>query len=342
MDEMTQLRELRSATPPITPDAAEAARNLLLAEAGATGRPLAAAAGPAVRPRPFWARPAWRAGAVAAVAAAAAAVTAVAMTGGSGGGTGNGPKNFAPVANVKELGTRAAKAAETGTAVAPGQWTYIKTMDAGSTYGSTRITGKRSTSERWAKYNGRAHDVQREGRTVRMPPDPEWANLGRYSTNPNVLIGQLENRSLFKNPPDFAAPWQGPDTAAFLLVRSLMDYGAPSPKLQAAFYRVLPRLKGVTLERNVADAAGRRGIAFALAVNGGGQREEIILNPKTYAYMGHRTVSLTPQVEYPDRGQGKRLDNWRPKPTGTAPAGTVTSLSAQLVKAPVAKEGERP
>ncbi|GAA2162958.1 CU044_5270 family protein [Actinomadura napierensis] len=332
MDEMTRLRELRSATPPITPDAAEAARNRLLAEAGA----------PAVRPRPFWARPAWRAGTVAAVAAVAAGATAVAMIGGSGGGSGAPANRIAPVANVEELGTRAAKAAETGTAAAPGQWTYIKTMEAGTIYGSTRITGKRTTTEQWVRYDGKAHDVQRGGRTVRMPADPEWTNVGRYSTDPDVLIGQLENKSLFKQPPPFAAPWPGPDTAAFLLVRGLMDYTAPPPKLQAALYQVLPRLKGVTLERDVADASGRRGIAFALAVNDGGQREEIILNPRTYVYMGHRTVSLKPQVEFPDKGQGARLDNWRPKPSGTAPAGTVTGLSAQLVKATVAKNGERP
>jgi hypothetical protein len=62
------------------------------------------------------------------------------------------------------------------------------------------------------------------------------------------------------------------------------------PKLQAALYRVLQQLPGVHFEA-AADLAGRTGLGFWM-VREGYLKQEIVIDPLTYALMGYKDVAI--------------------------------------------------
>jgi hypothetical protein len=65
------------------------------------------------------------------------------------------------------------------------------------------------------------------------------------------------------------------------------------PDQRAALFRLLAHTPGFTIVPNARDAIGRTGVAIQW--RGGGGTAEIIVNPKTYAYLGDRT---TPAAGY--------------------------------------------
>jgi len=77
--------------------------------------------------------------------------------------------------------------------------------------------------------------------------------------------------------------------AVFGLAADLLRDNLVPPGVQAAIYRALPRIPGVQLQRDAVDAAGRHGVAFA-RVHDGHVRAEIILDPRTYQYLGWRQI----------------------------------------------------
>jgi hypothetical protein len=118
-------------------------------------------------------------------------------------------------------------------------------------------------------------------------------------------------------------------TAAFNAIEYLMlDYPLPA-RFQAELYAVLTGLRGVRFDRSAKDFAGRRGIGLYIIENGFLKRE-IIINPRTYAYMGSLWVAVKAHTEH-----------------GTSPAvvhlhkGSVVGWNAILGSAIVQKAGQR-
>ena len=85
--------------------------------------------------------------------------------------------------------------------------------------------------------------------------------------------------------------------AAFRAIVGLMeDYPLPA-RFQAELYAVLTGLPGVRFDRSATDFAGRHGIGLYM-IQTHFWKMEIIINPRTYAYMGLLVVATKTHTEY--------------------------------------------
>jgi hypothetical protein len=80
------------------------------------------------------------------------------------------------------------------------------------------------------------------------------------------------------------------------------------PKLAAAMYRVLQQLHGVHFESGT-DLAGRTGIGLYMVIDGW-YKQELVISPETYTFMGEKTVAVrahksvaTDGTKYINKGQ---------------------------------------
>jgi hypothetical protein len=100
------------------------------------------------------------------------------------------------------------------------------------------------------------------------------------------------------------------------------------PKLAAALYQVLQRLPDVRFEAGT-DLAGRTGLGLYLVLEGY-YKQEIVVDPVTYAYLGEKAVAIANHESQPDDGQRMITK------------GQVPGWSALLDQAIVAEPGQLP
>jgi hypothetical protein len=103
----------------------------------------------------------------------------------------------------------------------------------------------------------------------------------------------LESVLLAGDPPGGLVPAR--QDAIFDAIYNLLADGEPQgvvvpPRLQAALYRILQQLPGVHFEA-AADLAGRAGLGFWM-VREGYLKQEIVIDPVTYSYMGYEDVAV--------------------------------------------------
>jgi hypothetical protein len=70
------------------------------------------------------------------------------------------------------------------------------------------------------------------------------------------------------------------------------------PKLEAAIFRAMKKVPGVTLDRRAVDVLGRP--TYALGMTSGGLHEDTLLDRKTYTYRGERSLAVTDFFDKPD------------------------------------------
>ncbi|WP_026401810.1 CU044_5270 family protein [Actinomadura rifamycini] len=341
MNDLDPLKSFRRATPPITPAAADAARDRLRAAWTAPPREPRRAARPVRSPRWLVSR------------AAAAAALGIALTAGIGIAQNTGdPRAGTQIANAAVLGERAARAAEDVPFAMPraDQWIYVKIRAAQfkgdmNTWWLGMDAGKTHTVERWERVDGRARAEFIDGDLeVRSPqrredlqgdvvgysfPGPDMHRVVKeLPTEPDALLRALYDPDTMRIPDDPDAPGgQQPrpdDRAVFRTVADLLRRPLP-PELRAALYRALPRIPGVSVRTDAADAAGRHGVAF-FGTFGGWAGDMIILDPETYRYLGTRSFATRAHAQ-----QGE----------GTVEKGTLLELTAQLEMRVVDEPGAR-
>jgi hypothetical protein len=106
---------------------------------------------------------------------------------------------------------------------------------------------------------------------------------------------RLESVILADNNPRL--PWYAtPDNVAIFSAIATLLQGETEgvwmpPKLAATMYRVLQRLRGVHFDSGT-DLAGRNGIGLYMIIDGW-YKEELVINPETYTFMGVKTVAVT-------------------------------------------------
>jgi hypothetical protein len=113
----------------------------------------------------------------------------------------------------------------------------------------------------------------------------------------------------------------------------LRDNLAP-PDVQAAIFRALPMIPGVQLQRDAEDAAGRHGVAFA-RVHDRHIRVELILDPRTYEYLGLRQTTVRDFVARTVTFRGKKVEPHVAR-------GTIFDWQARTAAAIVDRAGQRP
>jgi hypothetical protein len=359
MDELKMIKELRSSTPAMPTEVENSVRRRLHA--------LASAGEPARSAGRFGGRQAMvRVGLVGALAAAAAGVVVVHGVGDFGtgarptsgstagalpkGGSVPGALPDVQLVSAEDLGDRAALAAWQVPYEQPGpkQWVYIRQVQASGFNMNTWEKGvdvtKPETSERWTRVDdqglawidshGELTGLYHQGNIVKTigkafarrsavalragSPEHDLRNIYKLPTTPDALL-----RYLYKSSPN--------DELVFQTMSDILRYPLP-PRLQAAVYRALPKIPGVVLQHGVLDAAGRRGVAFAMVE--GDERDSIILDPVTYRYLGAREEIARTHLE-------KWKDGYGHPHSAVAKAGTVLAWYAIVDQKIVDKPGQR-
>jgi hypothetical protein len=344
VDELKLLEELRRETPPITATAARAARARLLAAAAASG-------GSRVRrsriPSGLASR-GWRvaaAGALALVLTAGVGITRDTGVDSEHPGQGRSPAGLLPVgvANAAELGQRAARvaAAQPDLHPRPHQWTYVEVH-----WATPKLGGHQPQTRRyWTRIDRKRVAVEDQGRIHQYPsyqlssvyPWPTYTYLRQLPTDPQALLARLDARFSPGGEEPYSRRRFSPEERhrrMFRLVMGLLWENVAPPRVQAAIYQALPSIPGVRLQLDVVDAAGRHGVAFA-RINDGRVREELILDPQTYQYLGWRRIAVKDFVDNGETADGRK------NPHHIA-AGTVLESQARTAAAIVDRPGQRP
>jgi hypothetical protein len=189
-----------------------------------------------------------------------------------------------------------------GSAPRPDQWIYARTESAASSDGGGGFLfgppNRRVFGREWFRADGKldaadVHGHLRFGRaglgTMGGWKSVSYAYLNSLPASPK----QLEAVILAENIPRM--PWYDAarNHAIFAAIANLFlgeqDGVLIPPKLKADLYRLLSVLPGVRFDRTT-DLAGRRGIGFFMKF--GWYKQEVVINPKTYAYMGDEFVAI--------------------------------------------------
>ena len=119
------------------------------------------------------------------------------------------------------------------------------------------------------------------------------ADLGRWSTNPDRLRTQLEQRAKRADAPR--------NVEMLVLVGDLLRQAGAPPELRAALYRAAAEIPGLTILDRTRDPAGREGRAIAVTSDYGGDRERyaLVFDPRTSMLLAEET-RLLERVPYVD------------------------------------------
>jgi hypothetical protein len=249
----------------------------------------------------------WRFAATGVVAAGAAAALVAVQLGRAG-----PPASSSGDSAVRTM-ELAAETVEQQTVARPGpdQWVYSQELRAyaiapGDTIGMLR--GKIKV-EQWWRFDGRRLAESTQGSKIivqgvlrpgeKLPPVHAPGVNGGFVGGPGIWSSSP--RGLY----DYVATLpaepgalltkirhdvkdNGQDVSTFGRIAQILDDDKLIPaKTTAALYRALAKISGVTVAHGVRDFAGRPGTAVARTEQG--TRIEIILDRKTYRYLGTRT-----------------------------------------------------
>ncbi len=218
-------------------------------------------------------------------------------------------------AQLVDYATRLASTAP-ATAPAPHDWIYVKAEYADSTAGSGGFLfgppNERDVSLQWIRADWREYADYAGHISASLGPQAVvhghldfspggggtlggWKSISySYLNSLPTVPAKLEAIILADNNPRM--PWFAPDrnVAIFnaistLLIGQLEGVWMP-PKLAATMYRVLQTLPGVHFD-SATDLAGRTGLGFYLVIDGW-YKQELVINPVSYTYMGDLTVAI--------------------------------------------------
>lgn len=310
---MNDIEMLREARPRHTPSEA--------AHSAARAALLERAAGPAPEPERVRRFRLPRLG-VRLVAVGAMAVTiaaGVTVVQSMGGVDGNGkPRPVVPglpvgtVAEAKIVLAAAADLAQNRPFTPPraGQWTYVETEyrehgKPGVGEVQTAKTPLKTRIDRsWTRADGLRVAYYEKGKLVISPtggpggvPPSDYASLAALPRDPDALLAWAYKQKV---------PVKGGKLqVAFALFGSILSYNVLPPALEAAIYRALAKITGVTLVKNGVDLLGRPALSVGYVI-GGWVRQEILLDPKTYVFRGERSIVIKDHSFAPDGGTLKK------------------------------------
>jgi hypothetical protein len=217
--------------------------------------------------------------------------------------------------SAAQLVDYATMSAAAGPAFNPGphQWIYTDVLQATSSAGTGgylagppdgRLNQKTWTRVDFQEYaylkNGKlviaASNVPRSAKTGQavepVPfgwPSVSYAYLNSLPTGPARLMAVIKD-NLKAAPDPIGAEGTG-NVGVFNAVQALLQNTVLPPRLLAGLYGVLARDPAVNFEPLVTDLAGRSGVGFS-TVQEGYLEEQIVVNPRTYAYMGYVDVAV--------------------------------------------------
>jgi len=224
-------------------------------------------------------------------------------------------RSFGPAGSAAQLVDYATLAAAAGPAFHPGlhQWIYTDLLQATSSAGTggylEGAPNGRLDQKTWTRVDDQEYAYLKNGKLVIVPsnlprssktgqvveptpfgwPSVSYAYLDSLPASPVRLLAVIEDN--LKTQPDPIGTDGTGSVGVFNAVQTLMQNVVLPPRLLAALYGVLARDPAVHFERSVTDLAGRTGVGFS-TVQDGYLKEQIVINPKTYAYMGYVDVAI--------------------------------------------------
>ncbi|MCK2213442.1 CU044_5270 family protein [Actinomadura sp. ATCC 31491] len=258
-----------------------------------------------------------------------ALASALAVAIGAGVIVANDRPHAMPVANVRELGERAARAAydhdydDRGQAPNPGQWLYVKQLQAPqSADGGYGVDlSRREIGEEWNSVDGlQTAALFPNGKLLVQGNHPglSAAELARRPVTPEGLLAKIRQKLA-----DMHISWTGTDAPPsmderlFQAVYQIMGTQALPPEVRAALFRGLATIPGVSVNQNAVDADGRQGVAFSYS--DGWTRYDLILDPVDFRFLGTYGVTVRDRtVDHTD------------SPSQFVKAGTPLTLTALL------------
>lgn len=185
------------------------------------------------------------------------------------------------------------------------QYVYVRSTVAFASYAEGGKSGARldrpHQRQVWLSVDGRHPGrLSERGEDTTLGPvpapsvhAPTYAYLKTLPTEPDRLLARIHA--------DHDAKPSGPgrDAEAFVAIGDLLRESLVPPKLAAGLYRAAARIPGVTVVRTATDAAGRTGVAVAMADRKAGSRTEWIFDRGTLEFLGERTVQVAPGDTFP-------------------------------------------
>ncbi|QKG22473.1 CU044_5270 family protein [Actinomadura verrucosospora] len=249
----------------------------------------------------------------------------------TGGGNGHRPApSAAPTTETERVLNVAATSAlkQPFTAPRPGQWVYTETV-----YRRSGVPGKgaaikpgsplkRTVDRTWIRADGRRMAMDDHGRLVTSAtgggiPPIDYATVAKLPTDPDAMLAWAGEQRM---------PGDRNEGAFQLLGSLLLNNGALPPAQTAAAYRAMAKIPGVTVDRTAEDGAGHKAVSVSFPIEGWA-KDEIFLDPSTYAYRGHRTTVV---------------QNHTMEDGGRYLKGAVESSSVRLAAGVVDRPGQRP
>jgi hypothetical protein len=220
-----------------------------------------------------------------------------------------------PPATAAQLAAYATRnAAAEGFDPQPHQWVYtdLRTVTFSSPGKGVVFEPhlKQVSTRGWARVDGKVLAFFQDGKLVRTagnaalftpgtvttfawPEGLSYSYLESLPSSPARLTAIIKsNLRADKQSPLRMTPVDG-GAAVFRAVQILLENVAVlPPRLQAGLYGVLAHDPAVRFHPSVTDSAGRRGAAFSTSLDNGNTESLIVVNTRTYAYMGDKQVAL--------------------------------------------------
>ncbi|MFG2088731.1 MULTISPECIES: CU044_5270 family protein [unclassified Spirillospora] len=264
---------------------------------------------------------------VAAGALAAMAAGVIVLTGDDGQRTQPLPPDV-PLGSVVQAAhvlDQAAKAAETRpfTAPKPRQWVYTKMQLTTSAKAGGLVTGgpyKTNTEELWRRVDGKRYAAYKDGKVETGPElrtPSVAAEFDPLPSDPEALLRKVGGS-------------KGHYEMAYQTLVTILRESVQSPEREAAIFRAIKLIPDVKPIEGRVDVNGRPVIALGRTFHGW-LHEEVLLDPKTYAYLGERAIAVKNHTTESDG-----------EPSDTVKAGTLQRLIVRDAIAVVDDPGRRP
>jgi hypothetical protein len=197
-----------------------------------------------------------------------------------------------PVAAAEVLHRAAAAAQQKPfTAPRPDQWIYIEER-------FTSSDGPRETRQTWHRASGEGMAWMDHGKLrFREEPRPPKDRPG-LPDRPSLLVTDIKGidglpadpdallRIAYEDAKHVTGAGSTTDSEVYAILNGLLRDNFLPPDLEAAVFRAMTKIPGVTLE--TVNVFGRP--AYSLAHTDDWLREELLLDPETYAYRGERST----------------------------------------------------
>ena len=195
----------------------------------------------------------------------------------------------------------------------PHQWIYTDVLQATSSAGTGGFLAGppdgRLNQKIWTRVDFQAYAYFKNGKLIiaasNVPrsantgqavepvpfgwPSVSYAYLNSLPTGPAQLMAVIKDN--LKAEPDPIGSEGIGNVGVISAVQALLQNTVLPPRLLAGLYGVLARDPAVRFEHSVSDLAGRSGVGFS-TVQEGYLKEQIVINPRTYAYMGYVDVAV--------------------------------------------------